>query len=497
MASSDLAKHTLKDMIIYFPTIILQGVISLIVAAILSKLFSPDRYGNYVLAFGIYILLTTLNGMWIHLSIIRLMPEYISKGQYNNLVVSLVAFEGIVLSFITLLAILIISQIHGMLNAELSHLLIVSLFGSVFMIGALAIESVYRITARSEKYSILVLIRILSGLAFGLILALYFQFEILGFFVGLVLPNFLIVIWHSWLKRKKWLNILKSGIFSKIALMDAFSYSLPFVGMNLFAMILGISDHYIIGAYLTVYEVGIYAISYLIANQGIQVLFNVIMMASDPIAIRTWEKSGPETAYDYLAKLVKLYTILVIPAWIGLFILGKELITLFSTSEYAIGAPIIGLAGFGILLHGFTQMLNRIFILTKKTMPPLINFSIISVINVVLNLLLIPIYGYIAAALSTFISYSLLLFLTIITTRRIVSFNWAGSYILKSFLSAAGMGIIVNLSKSFFISNILNVTIAILIGIISYAILMILLGGISRSEANKIRLRLRHIVLRS
>jgi O-antigen/teichoic acid export membrane protein len=483
---SGLAKRTAQDMALYFPTIILQGVIGLIVAAILSKHFSPDHYGNYVLAFGIYNLLITMSGMWIHLSIIRLVPEYISKNQYNNLIFTLVTFALLILSAFTFIGISLILLIGNRINEELNYLIIVSLFGSLFMIGSLAIESLYRISGRSAKYSIIVLLRIVSGLGFGLLLAFYFRLEIFGFFIGLVLPNLLIVIWFIWIKWTKWLNVFKLGVYSKKVLVDAFSYSLPFVGMNLSAMILGISAHYIIGGYLTVYEVGIYAISYMIASQGITVLINVITTASDPISINTWEKSGPIATYDYLTKLIQLYAIFVIPAWIGLFVMGKELITLFSTPEYAVGTPIIGLVGLGSLFHGFTQMLNRIFVFTKITIPPLVNFTIISIINVILNILLIPKFGYIAAAWSTLISYFLLFLLTIITTRRIVSIKWWGGYLWKALLSAIGMGLIIYFCGSISASVVLNLVLLIAISVFCYIVLIVLLGGINANELKQL-----------
>jgi len=481
-----LKRRTIHDLFLYFPTIIIQGIIGLLIASLLSKLFAPDQYGNYVLAHGIYNLLGTLSGMWMHLSIIRLLPEYKAKGIYDTLVVTLIYFEISILIFITLIGATTLFISGAFLNRHLFSLLLIAVFGYVFNVCALSIESFYMITGQPGKYSIVVLYRILCGLIVGLIFALWFNMGIVGFFLGLVFPNVCLMLWFIWIKKKRLINIFSYGSFSMKALRDAMSYSLPFVGMNLTALILGISDHYIIGGYLSSYEVGIYAICYLIANQGIQIFITVLMKAADPIAIKTWEEHGLDPAYNYLIQLFRYYTILAIPALIGLSVLGSELISIFSTPEYAIGAPVIIYVGFGMLFHGYTQLQNRVFILSKKTVTPLLNFTLISILNVSLNILIVPRFGYIAAAWTTLISYFLLFIITFITARRVLELKWWDNYIWKVLISSCGMGLIVYFSKEMFTSIILNLFLSIFIGVGCYSVLIILLKGINDTEKQQI-----------
>jgi O-antigen/teichoic acid export membrane protein len=63
-------EHFIKDMVKYSPAQIVPGIVGFVSIPIITRLFSPQDYGNYSLAIAAVMVLTTLLG-WVPVSIIR------------------------------------------------------------------------------------------------------------------------------------------------------------------------------------------------------------------------------------------------------------------------------------------------------------------------------------------------------------------------------------------------------------------------------------------
>jgi O-antigen/teichoic acid export membrane protein len=481
-----LVRKTALDSALYFPTIVVQGLVGLVTASLLSKLFSPDQYGNYVLAFGIYSLLSIITGIWLNYSIVRLLPEYKAKDRFQDLALTLIVSEMVIVFSLSIGAALLLALAKPHINAQLVQLLVVVLLGFPVLVGYEGIATVYRASGHSAHCSGLILTRVLGGLCLGLILAIKLQWDLVGFFIGLIIPMVCVLLLFTWTQRLCLVALFSRATFSRMILRDALRYSLPFVGMSLAAMILSNSDRYFIGGYLSTYEVGIYSVGYTIANQAMQLNVSGMLAAAEPVAMTAWEDHGPAATYRFMDQLFRYYALLAIPTLVGLLILSKELIAVFSTFEYVQGAPVVAYIGLGMLFHGYTQLLNTVFALAKRTMIVFINFAMAGAINVLLNILLIPRFGYLGAAWSTLVSYLLLFALALLTSRQIISLSLWGGYLWKALVATVGMGLAVYLSKSMFASTVLNLAISAVAGLLCYTALILALGGLTASETRSI-----------
>ena len=82
-------------------------------------------------------------------------------------------------------------------------------------------------------------------------------------------------------------------------------------------------------------------------------------------------------------------------------------------SEYYEAYKIVPLLSFSIILHGFYTVISVGVILTKKTKYVIISNYSAAIVNIFLNLLMIPKYGMMGAAIASVIAYvinSILLF---------------------------------------------------------------------------------------
>jgi len=99
-------------------------------------------------------------------------------------------------------------------------------------------------------------------------------------------------------------------------------------------------------------------------------------------------------------------------------VLGRQLIPILSTGAYTEGWPVIGYVAVGVLFCGYAQIVSRLFFFRKQTLTPLFIYGSAAGANILLNVLLIPRFGYMAAAWSTVASYVLLLLIVALVATR-------------------------------------------------------------------------------
>ena len=76
-----------------------------------------------------------------------------------------------------------------------------------------------------------------------------------------------------------------------------------------------------------------------------------------------------------------------------------------------------------MVFFNFVSFLGSIYVVSKKTVWSFVTSLAGALLNVVLNLLLIPVIGAVGAAIATLASFVLVFVLRIITTSKITSFN--------------------------------------------------------------------------
>jgi len=164
-----------------------------------------------------------------------------------------------------------------------------------------------------------------------------------------------------------------------------------------------------------------------------------------------------------------------VPAVIGLSVLSKPILNIMTGEQYFEGHKIIPFVTLGILFLGLQQRFQAGFIFYKKT--GYITFAIVAsgLLNLFLNFLFVPRYGYFAAAITTLISYSFLLFLMVILSRRFFTWKFPFKSLVKGTCSSAIMGIAVYyVSNSLTYAVLINLILSIFLGILIYFVLLFL-----------------------
>jgi len=113
----------------------------------------------------------------------------------------------------------------------------------------------------------------------------------------------------------------------------------------------------------------------------------------------------------------------------------------------------------------------------------LYSLIIAGIINLGLNFLFIPRYGYFAAAITTLVSYAFLLFLMVVLSRRFFFWKFPFKSLVKVTLASAIMGIVMNyLRNSLTPSILINLICSVSVGGLIYFVLLFLFREFQSKE---------------
>lgn len=180
-----------------------------------------------------------------------------------------------------------------------------------------------------------------------------------------------------------------------------FVYALPLSVMSVFAWLTNYFDRFAIEHYLEISEVGIYNASYGVGTKFSTVIIPIFLAAITPIVYGQYSLKEKKLVIEKYAKnfmlLAFIITIIVYVAYplIGLYLLSEQ---------YEAGFHIIPGINLGYFLLTSSYIFESIFYSESKTSYVLYLNVLAALINIILNIILIPIYGINGAVIATILS---------------------------------------------------------------------------------------------
>jgi O-antigen/teichoic acid export membrane protein len=263
-------------------------------------------------------------------------------------------------------------------------------------------------------------------------------------------------------------------------------YCIPTLPALLFYWIVDKSDRFLIGYFLGVGAVGIYSATYNLCNV-LHVATLTLSQTLFPAITEAWTNQRLAKMKDYLSQSLQYFMMFSLPALAGLVVLSPSLLALLASEEVATtGAKLVPWIGAGILLYGAHVVYVQVFYVTKHTTSIGIISIVAGTLNIVLNLLWIPIWGILGTAISTMVCYAWLLGLTVLLSRRHFQFNAPIATIGKYLAGAAIMYVFLLLVFRFEL-NIMQLAITISAGATVYFGALLMLQAFSPEELAQIR----------
>jgi len=397
----------------YIPVNLANIIVSFGTVVVLTRLLNSEEFGRYGLA--MVTLQFTHMGLftWMEAAMARFQARAEREDDVNSHLKTLYSYAirfsiaGFALIMLTLW-VLPLSQL-------MKTILVVALGSAAlqifFNLGMEAHKAAHRIKRYSFAYST----QMLLGFTIGILLILTTPLREVAPYIGIVIALLVVLA----IDLPFMLKQMKGGKIQPKKINTYFRYGMPICISLVLAYALNSSDMYIIAAIMGEASAGQYNAGYNLANRSIEILFVWLSMAATPIAITLMEKEGVEGSKrimkDYGASLLWI----AMPAATGIALVAKEFGFILGENVRAEAITVMPLIAFAGVLNGLiSYYAQRAFMLSGKTnmfmwamVPPVM-------LNIGLNLRLIPIYGLMGAVFSTVISYGLGFVLAVIVGRR-------------------------------------------------------------------------------
>ncbi len=398
----------------YLPVNIAQAVAGFGGIFLLTRLMTPEDYGRYGLAMAVMTFFHSILFTWLEAAMARFYARAEARKKLNDFLKT---------AFLAMFAMIIFGIILG--GLAISLLPIPVEFKTIlgFALGAAILRACLNLTLEARRaarevsrYSLFEFFHISVGFTLGILLVAATDLRAAGPFAGISIAAGIAVLFDlpQLLKRAK-------GGKANLAELKVFAlYGLPISISLVLEYALSSADRFLIAGYLGTASVGIYTAGYGLANRTLDVIFIWAGMAAAPLTIAALEHGGMEDARVMARKAFGFMALLTFPAATGLALVAFPLAAVMTGPAFRDqAAHIISWIALAGLMNGvMTYYLHEAFTLSKRTGVMAAVMAFPAVLNIVLNMLLLPVMGLQGAVIATVIAYFFGMVLSAIIGRR-------------------------------------------------------------------------------
>lgn len=378
--------------------ILIKGIIFLTLP-IFTRILTPEEYGEYNTYIAYQSIVSVIIGFGLSGCIKNAKIDF--EKSYEKLVSSVISLELIALSIILIVMNSIGFLFDGALPMKpvlMNILLLTSAASSIFDI----MSAKWVIELEYKKYIIMAFFNTVINVFLSIFLIKYvlsankYMGRIIGESVPLIAIAAILAGYILWKNKtvfnwQYWSYALKIGI--------------PLVPHMLSKIMLVQFDRIMLNKLRNSAETGIYGCMYNISS-----ILNVLLNSFDMVWIAWLYPKMLHKDYMVIKKNTKYYIILFSLVCICFSLVMPEVLMLFVAGEYRSGINAAFVLVFVVYINFLYLFFVNIEFYFKDTMFSSIGTVMAAVVNIILNAVLIPEYGYMGAAFATAISYMLLAF---------------------------------------------------------------------------------------
>ena len=403
--------------------IILNGI-NFFTVPIFTRMLGTENYGIVSLYTTWVQVFTILMGIQT-CGTISVSRAYFNEKELKPYYSSILSISCLTSAFVTAVVLIFIKPISDFMGMSrlIVCLMLLQSFGA-YVINFITLKFTYSKQA-SKNFAISVSVSLLS--VFLSLILIYmipeFSDRYIGRIIGYALPNAAIGVFAAII-----IFVQGKTFFSKRYWKFCIPLCLPLIFHNLSQIILAQSDRVMLQKLLNNNSaVGIYSFIFTFTHI-LNIIWNALNNTWVPFYYDYVKQGDIETIERKSKNYIFLYTILTI----GFILLSPEVIKLFASSDFWSGTylvPVMVFSCYMVFLYSFPVYFEFYH---KKTLIIAIGTCGAGILNIIFNLILIPIFGITGAAIATAVSYFMLFVFHQIIAKFVVKKNY--SYKLKKFV---------------------------------------------------------------
>jgi O-antigen/teichoic acid export membrane protein len=407
-------RKLIKNLGIYSLSSLTSPLVPLILAPFLTRNLSHTDYGVLAVLNTTVALLTGLTQLGLSTAFFRSYNyDYESRNDRNGVLSTTVALLSFISIFAAIATLIAAPWLSMFLFDSSSFINPVRLLGVVVLLQNLTVPGFawLRAESRAGFFSALSIANLLVCVAANFILLGVLHMGISGSLIAtgsgytVVLICTLPVI------------LIRAGFRPRIDIAQGLiSFGLPTVFTFLSLWVLALADRFLLARLGSLAQVASYAVAYGLGG------------VSSTIVLYPFTLAWPSTMFsiakrDDAANIFRLvfrwYSFVLLFTTFGLSLISTIALGLFFPPAYQAAAPIIPVIATSVMFYGVYITCMTGTYIRRKTWYAVLLTTTAALANVGLNIILIPLYGSMGAAVSTLVAYVLLVLIGYVVNQRI------------------------------------------------------------------------------
>lgn len=252
----------------------------------------------------------------------------------------------------------------------------------------------------------------------NLILLLGFDLGVTGYVMSIILSDALVTA-LLFFTESLWREVRLSSISKKL-ISRMLRFSIPLIPTTVFWWVTNAADRFMVLYMIDEAANGLYAVAYKIPS--LLILFSGIF-------IEAWQFSAVKERGDtehsqFFETVFDSFQALMFMAGCGLTAFSKIAVDIMAAESYYTAWQYIPVLSVATIFSSLVTFMGSVYLVEKKSVLSFITSMIGAIINIALNLLLIPtVLGPNGAALATFASYFIVFIIRAVNAQKYIHFN--------------------------------------------------------------------------
>jgi len=391
---------------------ILFYLLNYFIVIIITRSLGAADYGIIILTYSIIVIIAMAASLGLNEGIVRYISFFLGKddaGRAKGVLISslkLVSFSSVILAVILFfsaefLAQRVFSKPEIALPLKIFSLAILPLaLGRIFTAGLQAIQLVkFRILVENAVRPLVLLVILALLLVTGISGVNY----VIGSYIGSIVVGCALA---AVLLIRTYPALMSSGISPIYEYNQLLKFSLPLFGVGVLTFVVERIDIFMLGYFMPSEQVGVYGATARTANI-VLLPFTAFALIFLPLVAAYHGKEEMGKILLLFKLVTKWIVTMSLPLFIILSLFSGEIMLVFGPS-FPMGRICLILLCCGWMCQNLGGPANGLIMMTGHSRLNLINYLIICVSDIILNILLIPRYGIEGAALATAISMALI-----------------------------------------------------------------------------------------
>lgn len=415
-------KTLAKNTIIYFIGNFGSKFLSIIIIPLYTNYLQTDDYGYYDLVFTYITLLMPIVTLQISDAVYRYLLDSKTEDERASVLTNSLAVIFKNLIFANLIALILFQVYHF----EYQYLFLIQFNCTI-------IYNIWIQVARGLRhnllYSIAGIIYTVVSLSLNVVTIVFLGLDVAGLILSNIVAALVTFVCVEYkIRALKRLNIKLINRSSRKKLL---LFSIPLIPNVVSWWVMNVSDRTLLNYYIGMDANGIYAI----ANK-----FPSILFLLNSIFSLAWQESviTEKNNNEFYSKMFNLYVKLQFTGVIVFLAISKIMMNILVGESFGEAWKYVPFLYIATVFSGFSSFYGASYLSSEKTMGAFYTSVIGAIVNIAVNIWLIPIIGIHGAAISTFLSFMAMWIIRIFDTKKFfaVHVKWK-DFIILSCITAA------------------------------------------------------------